>query len=75
VNRIGADGRVLSSSALRLINEDLQQGYDYEALLAQTPDAQKAAGAPVSGYKDPRYGMGDIFNPGFEGRISVRFLF
>jgi hypothetical protein len=75
VNRIGGDGRVLSSSALRLANENLQNGYDYNALLATTPDAAKPAGTPGAGYQDPRYGMGDIFNPGFDGRVSIRFLF
>jgi hypothetical protein len=54
---------------------NLLNGYDYNALLATTPDAQKAPGTPVSGYKDPRFGMGDIFNPGFDGRVTVRFLF
>jgi hypothetical protein len=24
---------------------------------------------------DPRYGMGDLFNPGFQGRIGVKFIF
>jgi hypothetical protein len=75
VNRIGGDGRVLSSSALRLSSINLLNGYDYDALLATTPDAQKPAGTPTSGYQDPRYLMGDIFNPGFDGRFTVRFLF
>ena len=75
VNRIGANGRVLASSALRLGDQDLQTGYNYDALLAATPDAAKAPGTSVAGYKDPRYQMGDLFNPGFEGRLSVRFLF
>jgi hypothetical protein len=75
VNRIGGNGRVLPSSALRLANVNLLNGYDYNALLAATPDAQKAPGTPVSGYKDPRFSMGDIFNPGFDGRVTVRFLF
>jgi carboxypeptidase family protein/TonB-dependent receptor-like protein len=75
VNRIGANGRVLASSALRLANQNLQNGYDYNALLATTPDASKPAGTPGAGYQDPRYGMGDIFNPGFDGRVSIRFLF
>ena len=75
VNRIGADGRILSSSALRLSNQNLQNGYDYNALLATTPDAAKPAGTAGAGYQDPRYQMGDIFNPGFEGRFSLRFLF
>jgi hypothetical protein len=75
VNRIGANGRVLASSALRLSDQDLTKGYNYDALLATTADAAKPAGTPGAGYKDPRYQMGDIFNPGFTGRISIRFLF
>ena len=75
VNRIGANGRVLPSSALRLIDQNLLNGYDYDALLATTPDAQKAPGTAGAGYQDPRYQMGDIFNPGFDGRFSIRFLF
>ena len=75
VNRIGANGRVLPSSALRLAAQNLQNGYNYDALLATTPDAAKPAGTTGAGYQDPRYQMGDIFNPGFEGRFAVRFLF
>jgi hypothetical protein len=75
VNRIGGNGRVLSSSALRLSDQNLQKGYNYDAILATTPDASKPAGTAGAGYKDPRYQMGDIFNPGFDGRISIRFLF
>ena len=75
VNRIGANGRVLPSSALRLADQDLTKGYNYDAILATTPDAAKPAGTAGAGYKDPRYQMGDIFNPGFDGRISIRFLF
>jgi hypothetical protein len=75
LNRIGGDGRVLTSSSLRLSAQDLQAGYDYLALLATTADAQKPATANASGYRDPRYRLGDIFNPGFDGRFSVRFTF
>ncbi|HUP39032.1 MAG TPA: TonB-dependent receptor [Vicinamibacterales bacterium] len=75
VNRIGANGRVLPSSALRLVNENLQNGYNYEALLAATPDAAKPAGTAGAGYRDPRYQMGDMFNPGFQGLLTIRFLF
>jgi len=75
VNRIGANGRVLSSSALQLASQNLQNGYDYDALLARTADAAKPAGTPGAGYQDPRYLMGDIFNGGFDGRFTVRFLF
>ena len=75
LNRIGANGRVLSSSALRLASVNLLNGYDYNAILATTPDAAKPAGTAGAGYRDPRYQMGDIFNPGFDGRFSIRFLF
>jgi hypothetical protein len=75
VNRIGANGRVLPSSALLLGNQNLLNGYNYDALLAQTADAQKPAGTPGAGYQDPRYQLGDAFNPGFDGRFVVRFLF
>ena len=75
VNRIGANGRVLPSSALRLAAQNLQNGYNYDALLAATPDNAKPAGTAGAGYKDPRYQMGDIFNPGFDGRFTIRFIF
>ena len=75
VNRIGGNGRVLASSALRLANQNLLNGYDYNALLATTPDAAKPAVTPGAGYKDPRYQMGDIFNPGFDARIRIRLTF
>jgi hypothetical protein len=75
VNRMGANGRVLASSALRLANQNLLNGYDYNALLAATPDAAKPAGTAGAGYQDPRYQMPYIFNPGFQGRLSVRFIF
>jgi hypothetical protein len=75
VNRIGANGRRLVSSAINLTNTDLQVGYDYNALLAASPDAAKPAGTPGAGYQDPRYRQPDIWNPGFDGRFTIRFLF
>ena len=75
VNRIGANGRRLASSALRLSQVNLFDGYDYDALLATTPDAAKPPGTPGAGYQDPRYQLPDIWNPGFDGRFTVRFLF
>jgi hypothetical protein len=75
VNRIGANGRVLPSSSLSLSQVNLLNGYDYNALLAKTADAQKAPGTNASGYQDPRYLMGDIFNPGFDARLSISFIF
>ncbi len=73
-NRIGADGRVLPSAGLRLAAVDLAQGYDYTALLQQT-DAAKVTSGNVAGYQDPRYLQGDIFNPGRDIRLAVRFMF
>lgn len=52
------------------MNFDFTKGYDYRALLAQTPDASKATGAI-----DPRFGHADSFSPGFVGRIGVKFMF
>ena len=74
VNRIGANGRRLVSSAIDLTHTDLQTGYDYNALLAASPDASKPAGTPGAGYNDPRYGQPDLYNPGFDGRYTDRFL-
>jgi hypothetical protein len=75
VNRIGANGRRLVSSAIDLTRTDLQVGYDYNALLAASPDASKPAGTPGAGYQDPRYQAPDMWNPGFDGRFTIRFLF
>jgi hypothetical protein len=75
VNRIGANGRRLVSSAIDLTHTDLQNGYNYNALLAASPDAAKPAGTPGAGFQDPRYQQPDIWNPGFDGRLTVRFLF
>jgi hypothetical protein len=58
------------SSAIDLSNENLFQGYNYRALINQTPDAA----TPLTAY-DPRYGLDDIFNPGFAGRVGVKFIF
>ncbi len=66
--------RILNSR-INLAGVDLTQGYDYEALLAQTPDAAKPPSQNASGYADPRYLMPDQWNPGFRARLSVRFLF
>ena len=46
---------------------NLLDGYDYKTMLQNL-------GSSTSVY-DPRYGMGDLFNPGFQGRIGVKFIF
>ena len=67
--------RNVNSSRINMTNVDLTRGYDYNALLAQTPDAAKPPSQNASGYADPRYLMADQWNPGFRARFSVRFLF
>jgi hypothetical protein len=75
VNRVGANGRSLSSSRINTAGVDLTQGYDYNALLAQTIDAAKPSTANASGFADPRFGLADQWNPGRTARLSVRFIF
>jgi hypothetical protein len=61
------NGVVADSSAINLRQIDLRQGYDYNALIRSTPDGANAF--------DPRFGMDDLFNPGFAARFGVKFLF
>jgi len=75
VNRVGANGRSVNSSRIDTTGVDLTQGYDYNALLARTPDAAKPPSQNASGFADPRYLMADQWNPGLRARFSVRFLF
>jgi hypothetical protein len=56
------------SAAIDLSHTDLSKGFDYNALIAASAD-----GAAKS--VDPRYGMDDLFNPGTQARISVKFIF
>jgi hypothetical protein len=53
-----------------LTSLDFRQGYDYNALVAASPDAKKATGA-----LDPRFNKADNFNTGFVGRVGVKFIF
>ncbi|HWR53331.1 MAG TPA: hypothetical protein VN428_19650, partial [Bryobacteraceae bacterium] len=70
LNRGGGAGGGRQASAIDLSHTDLFQGYDYRALLATTADQLTGPGA-----YDPRYGLSDIFNPGFSGRFGVKFIF
>jgi len=51
-----------------LSESNLFQGYDYKAML-------NAIAATGQNPYDPRFGMGDLFNPGFSGRLLVKFIF
>lgn len=61
-------GSGYTPAAINLTNVNLYNGYDYRALL----NAKFANG--VDPY-DPRYNMPDLFNPGFQGRIGLKFFF
>ncbi len=55
------------SSLIDLTNTDLSQGYDYNALIRDTPDGANAY--------DPRYGEPDLFEDGARGQFLVKFQF
>jgi outer membrane receptor protein involved in Fe transport len=63
-------GGAQSGSAINLLNVNLHEGYDYRAMLAQTTDQLSGRGA-----YDPRFGLDDLFNTGFQGRFGVKFIF
>jgi hypothetical protein len=56
-----------TSSQINLKPIDLSQGYNYNQLIMASPDASKAY--------DPRFGLTDLFSPGFAGRLGVKFMF
>jgi hypothetical protein len=55
------------SAGIDLSGTDLSQGFDWKAMVAATPDGPAAL--------DPRFKKAAIFNPGFAGRILVKFIF
>jgi hypothetical protein len=63
-------GAAEGGSAIDLANVDLRQGFDYRARINQTADQLGARGA-----YEPRYGLDDIYTPGFGGRFGVKFIF
>lgn len=56
-----------AASYINLANTNLFNGYDYNALIRAT-----STGA---GAYDPRFGMTDLWNTGFQGRLLVKFIF
>ena len=56
------------SSFIDLHDVDLSHGYDYIALINGTTDGAARA-------YDPRYGQGDLFEPGRRAYAAVKFLF
>ena len=60
-------GAARGSSAIDLHDTNLFNGYNYNALIAATPDGANAT--------DVRYGMDDLFDDGTQARFTVKFLF
>jgi hypothetical protein len=58
------------TSGIPVVDLDFYKGIPWQTRLGQVADATTARGA-----RDPRYGLGAIFNPGFEGRFLVKFVF
>lgn len=69
LNRTSPNVSTRPASALDLSRVDLSKGYDYQALLAATPDGR------AGNYRDPRFGMDEIFDSGLQGYFTIRFLF
>ena len=59
--------RARGSAEINLAPIDLAKGYDYNALIRGTSEGQKAF--------SPLFGMEDWFNPGFVGRLGIKFIF
>ena len=60
-------GSPRGSAAIDLHDVNLKSGYDYRALIHASSEGANAF--------DPRYGMEDLFEPGTQGQLSVKFLF
>jgi len=61
--------RAIASAEIDLSNTDLAKGYDFNKLIAQTPD--NAKGLALS----PLFKQADLFNPGFAGRFLLKYIF
>jgi len=59
---------VADTVGIDLFNYDLTQGFPWQSLTLATSLANGVA-------LDPRYGSAAVFNPGFQGRIGVKFIF
>ncbi|MBL8211923.1 MAG: TonB-dependent receptor [Bryobacterales bacterium] len=59
--------RARVSAEINLAPIDLAKGYDYNALIRGTSEGAKAL--------SPLFGMQDWFNPGFSGRLQLKYIF
>ena len=62
-----AGSQTRAADAIDFSEVNLAAGYDYNALILATQEGRAAY--------DPRYGMEDLYNPGLQGQVSVKFLF
>ncbi len=61
---------LVDTIGIPLSNVNLMQGFDWKSLVAST-NATNNGGIGL----DPRYGHPAAFNPGFQGRVLVKFMF
>jgi hypothetical protein len=69
LNRTSPSVAARPAASIDLSSTDLSKGYDYNALLAATPDGR------ANNAIDPRYGMEDVFDTGTQGYFTIRFSF
>ena len=70
LNRGAGAGGGQAGSSIDLSKTDLSKGFDYRAMINSTADQLSGRGA-----YDPLFGLSDIFNPGFAGRLGIKFTF
>lgn len=61
--------RAIASAEIDLSSTDLAKGYDFNALIRGTPDAARNLAL------SPLFKQADLFNPGFNGRLQLKFIF
>jgi hypothetical protein len=61
--------RAVQSAEIDLSGTDLAKGYDYNAMISRTPDAARNLAL------SPLFNKADLFNPGFAGRLQLKFIF
>jgi hypothetical protein len=70
LNRGAGAGGGQPGSAIDLSHTDLFKGFDYISMINSSADQLSGRGA-----YDPLFGLSDIFNTGFQGRIGIKFTF
>jgi hypothetical protein len=65
------------ASGMNMSNVNLFEGFDYNALIKASTNGQAYfSGTPGAlNPFDPRYGKADLWNPGFQARLGLKFVF